>query len=367
MLALAIAPAAPAQDRITLPRERVLPVSMRVERSDVATPPLTGTGLLWRGRVFHPAPVPALRLHLVVKGQGTAWRLIVRSELTGAVVETYESTSSWVKDGQFWTRDVPGSTAVVDLEASGDCSQLSVAIDQYGFDVRPSMQQAIHGIDGRLAIVDASERIQALGRPVVRLRTMVPGLGQGTCTGFLVTDSLLFTNEHCVASPDEARSTLVDFGYDKPDTPFQTLRVGELVAVNAGLDYALLRLEQPAPPRWGRVTLNPSVAFVEGQPLILPEHPMGGYKQVSIESCEVSGVQMPGTTEEQTDFGHKCDTLNGSSGSPVLDHASAAVIGLHHFGFNPETNTFVNRAVRIALILQDVKTQRPKLENFGQY
>ncbi len=356
---LLAAASAPGQDRLIFQREKVLPVTMQLAASGVATPALSGRGLIWRGRISHPAAVSSIRLHVVVSGHGDRWQLVVRSETTGVVVETYDSMSRPVRDGSFWTRDVPGSAALVDLQATGDCGGLSIAIDQYAFETTPSTQQAIHGIDGRLAIVDASARLQALGRPVARLRIMIPSLGQATCTGFLVSDSLLFTNQHCVESPAEARSTLADLGYDQADMPFETMRVDDLLAVSHDLDYALLHLERPAAARWTHLDVSRSPEPSEGEQLVLLEHPLGGYKQVSLESCEVSGVQMPGVTATPTDFGHKCDTLNGSSGSPVLDESSGAVIGLHHFGFDVGTNTFVNRAVRIGLILADVRKQRP--------
>ncbi len=38
------------------------------------------------------------------------------------------------------------------------------------------------------------------------------------------------------------------------------------------------------------------------------------------------------TTNEQVTFGHNCSTTGGNSGSPVLDMAAGAVLGVHRGG-----------------------------------
>ena len=53
-----------------------------------------------------------------------------------------------------------------------------------------------------------------------------------------------------------------------------------------------------------------------------------------------------------SDFGHTCDTMEGSSGSPVLRRADLKVVGLHHWGFvsNDQKWSAENRAVQMRLI-----------------
>jgi trypsin-like peptidase len=352
------APAA-AQGRISFDRERSLAVTMTLAPIDLRSPAVSGTGLVWRGRVLHPAAVPSIRVHVVMTGLPAGWRLVIRSEETGSIVEAYTPSPALMAAQGFWTGEIPGRAAFIDLELTAAGATVAVVVDRYAFDATPATRQAIHGIDGRLAIASASSRVRGLGRSVARLRIMIENVGQATCTGFLVSEVLLFTNEHCVASDTEARSTLVDLGYDQADTPTETIRAQRLVAVNHDLDYALLQLERAAPPQFARATLDPAHRLAVDEQLIVVEHPLGGYKQVSLESCEISELDMPGVTAARTDFGHKCDTLNGSSGSPVLDFDSGAVVGLHHFGFDLDTNTLVNRAVRIGPVLEDVRRQVP--------
>src|SRR5262245_29615265 len=189
---------------------------------------------------------------------------------------------------------------------------------------------------------------------------MIAGFGQATCTGFALSDSLVFTNEHCVSTLDDARSTLVDWGYDGPSATVESVHVDDLAAVSHEFDYALLHLEKPLAAKLPPLKLATADAK-DGEGLIVIEHPLGGFKQVSLESCDVAGIQLTGVTPNKTDFGHRCDTLNGSSGSPVISDATGDVIGLHHFGFDTAPRTYVNRAVAIGLIVKDIKQTRPEL------
>ena len=54
------------------------------------------------------------------------------------------------------------------------------------------------------------------------------------------------------------------------------------------------------------------------------------------------------------DFGHVCDTLGGSSGSPVVESTDGAVVGLHHWRWPDGAKLPENQAVHIALILKDL-------------
>lgn len=349
--------AAGAQSPPSFARTVVSSVTKAYSSSDVRSPrfPPAARGLVWVDRVAHSDPVAAIRVYVTITGAGTGWSLVIRSEATGVVTDTITPQTPLDAAGGFWSGDVHGSVAEVSLNTKGDVSGLTVAIATYGYSVMSAQQQAIHGIDARLNITEAGPRVQELARPVVRLRTMVPNLGESSCTGFLLNDRLVLTNEHCVTTDAEARATLVDLGYETGKKPV-TLRVEALLSDDAALDYALLRLERAAPAAWGRVTLDPASKIAVDQRLILIEHPLGGFKQVSLESCEISDEKIAGATAAPTDFGHRCDTLVGSSGSPVMDDGSGAVIGLHHLGFDAAKKIYVNRAVPIRLVLTHIRS-----------
>ena len=99
----------------------------------------------------------------------------------------------------------------------------------------------------------------------------------------------------------------------------------------------------------------------EDQALVIIEHPAGEFKQASIDDCKVKSVSRPGSGGGSTDFGHLCDTLGGSSGSPVLDRQSGGLVGLHHLGIPGGAVDPVNQAVHIGQVLDDVRTRVPAL------
>jgi hypothetical protein len=106
------------------------------------------------------------------------------------------------------------------------------------------------------------------------------------------------------------------------------------------------------------VTLG-GATVAEGQALVIIEHPAGEHKQASIDDCKVRTASRPGVTARLTDFGHLCDTLGGSSGSPVLDRQTGRVVGLHHLGFLSNDPNPVNQAVHMGLVLEDLQRKAP--------
>ena len=83
---------------------------------------------------------------------------------------------------------------------------------------------------------------------------------------------------------------------------------------------------------------------------------------VDDDDCQDVISPIPGIdAQEKTDFVHHCDTLGGSSGSPVFDYETNELLGLHHLGLNRREKDpkkrLGNQAVAIAYVLQDIKLQ----------
>jgi hypothetical protein len=188
--------------------------------------------------------------------------------------------------------------------------------------------------------------------------TPQPAVAQANCTAFLVGARLLLTNQHCITNETELLSTLVDFNYDNTGSTPSGVRLEKIAAQSRELDYALVRLSED-PPGAGRLHFAPSDEHDrDKQPLLIIQHPGGQPKHVSMKDCHISGLGLVGVdVSQRSDFGHACDTLGGSSGSPVIDWNTRLVVGLHHFGFLPGAKDPVNQAVMRTLILQDIRQQ----------
>lgn len=196
-------------------------------------------------------------------------------------------------------------------------------------------------------------------RPVARLLIN----GSGLCTAWRVgADNHMFTNEHCVGSQSALSNTEVWFNYQNTACGGSTLEPttivtgNDLLKMDYTLDYTLFTINNfSSVSSFGYFGLDVRDA-VSQELIYIPQHGSGNPKELSIESDQNTGglcrVDHPlangrGTN---TDMGYMCDTIGGSSGSPVLASSSNKVIALHHFGGCP------NQGVRIAEIWPQVSS-----------
>lgn len=194
--------------------------------------------------------------------------------------------------------------------------------------------------------------------------------GRVPCTGFLIGSQTLMTNAHCVNSQIQCEGTDAYFGFTDQEYPPKTGAVGckALLAGTApadpDLDYALLTLKAPVGLTAGFLKIA-AASPAPNTDLIVPQHPGGRALMVAQAGCK-SDINPKNGRGADTDFGHSCDTAGGSSGSPMLD-AQLAVVGLHHWGRNPEEPAYTrNRAVRIERIVDDLKKRGISIADLGK-
>jgi len=363
MLALVLASALAAPviagaGPLRIAREKSETVTGKTEARSTKLYPIEpgAIGVVFRQPVVANGAVK-LQLHFRIgRRPATApWALVVRDR-TGAAAWSLASLEP--PEDDVWSEEVGGDTADVELVAVADVSDLQIEIDKVVVFHEVIKPQAITPPDERKPILSQSAQMKTWGRSVVRLRFVGDDGLSYTCTGFVVSRELLMTNHHCIQSRAEMKSAQADFDYDAERVRPTTVRFRELVLNDQALDYALLRFKAPTdrPP----LAIKAGTAVVaQDQGLLVIEHPGGETKQVSIAGCKTDHVDLQGVGDAMTDFGHLCDTLGGSSGSPVADINDGAVIGLHHLGFNDGSPMPVNQAVKIGLILDDIKKKLP--------
>lgn len=177
-----------------------------------------------------------------------------------------------------------------------------------------------------------------VGLPVGKLLIRTE-IGTGSCTGFLIAERYLITNEHCIADKpvdgeqDQQRTVPVVkvdllLGYlDDADNGVQTEYSVVLppVEANEDLDYAILEVLGNPSEKFGFLSISAAPA-TENMPLWIIGHPHGEPQQISRTFCKSATPPI----FKKTRLRHSCGSKPGSSGSPVFDASTRHVIALHH-------------------------------------
>lgn len=217
----------------------------------------------------------------------------------------------------------------------------------------------------RWAISYPDPGVREAARTVVQVR-MMHGEEEKPCTGFILAPTLVMTNQHCVPTSEIARQGTVLVGYDSLNAaPREILASVELVTSDIDLDYSVIRVAVPLLNRIPRMRWRISGPVAQER-IVIVQHPNGQPKQVADDNdCYVSEAWTRGRSDKLVDFGHRCDTMDGSSGSLVLGLSDLHVVGIHHWGIRPGDEGGQNQGVRadeILLHLQQNAHGNPRIE-----
>lgn len=204
--------------------------------------------------------------------------------------------------------------------------------------------QSTCGINERRdAVCYASSHASAFdrSRPVARLLIG----GSGLCTGWRVgKNNHLLTNNHCVGTAGELSSTEVWFNYQNTQcgksSGATVVKVtgNQLFRTDYNLDYTLFSVNDFARiSSFGHLGLTVRQPQ-QGESIFIPQHGAGNPKELAMFSdqnnsgvCEID-IAVTAGRAAGTDTGYYCDTIGGSSGSPVIAAQTNNAIALHHFG-----------------------------------
>ena len=174
---------------------------------------------------------------------------------------------------------------------------------------------------------------------VCRISIRAPsGHERGCATGFMVSPSLMLTNEHVFGAAGEAEPSIAEFNYKfdvagRPEPSYRfRLRPDLFFLNNEALDFALVAVEpnsaEDSVPLntfgYHRLLSDGGKALVKEWMTII-QHPGGARRQFAIRENQCLDDSDPDM------LWYKSDTAQGSSGSPVLND-SFQVVALHHSG-----------------------------------
>ncbi len=173
-----------------------------------------------------------------------------------------------------------------------------------------------------------------VGRAVGRLDVLTD-TGTFPCTAFLIAGNRLVTNHHCVPGITEDPRTgatsifAVEFragflrdGLEGEDTVFRVSPAP--LESDKALDYSVLQILGDANAAFGALDLSDALPE-DRDPFWVIGHPDGRALQISREKCQAAAPAINAGRVR-----HTCDTLPGSSGSPVIDAGLRQVVALHH-------------------------------------
>ena len=221
---------------------------------------------------------------------------------------------------KFTSAAAAGETVDISLEGpgqpTGQCPRVVMRGELKGG--RPATPRGVVGPDGRvdamspkfLALPDAAT-IATWAPSVVHLQVFDAQHGL-PCTGFFVTAHLVLTARHCVMTPEEAANTSLELGAT-------IVRDLKLLVSRKEQDFSLLLVNTSTPPP--ALQLRPLVPAE----LVVWQSVAARQQTVSVEDCKpASGAAGR--------FFHRCDTSVGTSGAPIQDRATGAVVALHTNG-----------------------------------
>ena len=192
----------------------------------------------------------------------------------------------------------------------------------------------------------------------------------GHATGFLVSPSLLLTNNHVLENYDTAQFSVAQFNYevdlDLKEYPKKSFRLTpeRLFITDQKLDFTLVAIEEVSADGtqvsdFGFLPLIPQTGKgLVGEYVSIIQHPSGAPKAVAIRENQILDVF--------DDYIHyTTDTMPGSSGSPVYND-EWLVISLHHAAVpdpNNRAEFIANEGIRISSIIQFVVEQGANLSD----
>lgn len=333
-----------------------------VEKTNIQTPPFSEnapTTLYWQKQI-QKIGSHYLRLHLSdIQGLCDNQGILELRTRSGRLVHEYPG-GDLIKRKSFWTVVIPGDYVLISLYAPSAPVDFSFIIDQIAYQAYSGAPLSTWGEDDKEPIADYADDplVSAVERSVARLYFIENGKSS-TCTGFLIDSGQLITNHHCVNTQEVCETAIAVFGYQYDTNGLlnfgEQFECAQMVPGKHSyeLDYTILGLSGTPWTKWGSLGLQLADPEI-GAPLFIVQHPGGLPKQISKIDCKALAVPIDGRAEK-TDFTHTCDTVGGSSGSPVFNE-SGQVVGLHHYGFGESGDWQENRAIRINRIIEHLES-----------
>ena len=181
-------------------------------------------------------------------------------------------------------------------------------------------------------------------------------------TGWIYNDRYLLTNNHVIENIDVARSAKIIFNYgginDEPEKVYGLNPNDRFCSSpELELDFSLVAIadQDNSLAQFGSLTISKTIPRVNDLVNII-QHPKGDLMKMAMPDEVIS------VWPEKNYLFYKCDTLGGSSGSPVFNQ-NWEVVALHHAGRTNELQinqkgkkSGANRGILIGSIIDHISS-----------
>jgi len=291
----------------------------------------------------------AARFKIQTFGTGT-WTLVVRTADGSQQIEHNVGDGALPADGEWFTGPVYGDAVQILLKGPADRNARCPVVMLAGELQEKSVgkPRGLVGPDGRwkdtsaeLADAKDSVSIKRWGQAIVHFETLASATALIPCTGFFISPSLVLTAAHCIEGTGDITRTRLKL-------PDQEIRGPDLLLlVRQRIDFAIVQVKVPAASSPLSLGGTPTPA------LVMWQTPRFADRLVSVDGCLFS--RLDGSRVE-----HKCDTSDGSSGSPLQSRDTGSVLGVQVAGCL-DTNG-MPQCVNFALRIEDIRARLALLE-----
>ncbi len=209
-----------------------------------------------------------------------------------------------------------------------------------------------------------------------RAKKDLPAIGKmtGGCTAFHLGHGIVATAGHCFEKPKKSlaetscHSTDIIWGQTLDTQTAERSRCLQILdyRFDDQADYALLQVD-PAPSAAVEIKGDPREFSLSAQAMVI------GYPKDKTLSwsgpCQASWASQSQTGSQF--FQHRCDTLPGNSGSPVMDAQTSQVMGIHNGDADNQENyaSFLPASSELIELGQklDAPAATPKQLKYGPF
>lgn len=192
----------------------------------------------------------------------------------------------------------------------------------------------------------------------------IPGK-KSRCSAFLISEDIIMTNHHCIPDRASAKGVQINL-YKHVDISMEeqkkrTFSCEEFIGNNKLLDYALLKCLNVPGKQFGYLSLTPKIE--KGREIFIIHQNCDFHTNPTCIPNKLISYGKIKSSKLNT-LNHDADTLEGSSGAPIISMKYRQVLGIHNSGINgdSEGRGEVNAGIKIRDIIRSIKRDFPKVK-----